>query len=106
MSSPILSLLTGDILEEDVELTLADLCKASHMPAETVYEFIEYGVIEPMPGQSDNLRFQGTSLFRINRAKRLQRDLGVNLAGAALALDLMEHIESLEAQIKRLQQLT
>ncbi|WP_245395119.1 chaperone modulator CbpM [methane-oxidizing endosymbiont of Gigantopelta aegis] len=105
MSSPILSLLTGDILEEDVELTLADLCKASHMPAETVYEFIEYGVIEPLQAQSDNLRFQGTSLFRIKRAKRLQRDLGVNLAGAALALDLMEKIEDLEVQIKRLQQL-
>ncbi|MFZ2170689.1 MAG: chaperone modulator CbpM [Methylococcaceae bacterium] len=31
---------------------------------------------------------------------RLQRDLGVNLAGIALALDLMEELESLRAQMK------
>ncbi len=102
MNNPILSLLSGDILEEDVELTLADLCKASQMPAEHVYEFIEYGVIEPKASESGQWRFQGVSLFRMNRARRLQRDLGVNLAGAALALDLMEQIDALQSQLKRL----
>ena len=102
MNNPILSLLTGDILEEDVELTLADLCKACQMPAEEVYEFIEYGVIEPETSESGQWRFQGVSLFRMNRARRLQRDLGVNLAGAALALDLMEQIETLQSQLKRM----
>ncbi len=102
MTDPILSLLTGDILEEEVELPLAELCKACQMPAEEVYEFIEYGVIEPRQSESGQWRFQGVSLFRMNRAKRLQRDLGVNLAGAALALDLMEQIDALQKQLKRL----
>jgi len=33
---------------------------------------------------------------------RLQRDLGVNLAGIALALDLMEELKSLRTQMKTL----
>jgi len=32
---------------------------------------------------------------------RLQRDLGVNLAGAALALDLLQHIDELRAQLRQ-----
>jgi hypothetical protein len=35
---------------------------------------------------------------RLARAMRLRRDLGVNLAGAVLACDLLERIETLEAR--------
>jgi chaperone modulatory protein CbpM len=31
----------------------------------------------------------------------LQRDLGLNLAGAALALELLERIENMRAQLRR-----
>jgi chaperone modulatory protein CbpM len=34
-------------------------------------------------------------LARVQRALRLQHDFGVNLAGAALALDLLEEVERL-----------
>jgi len=38
--------------------------------------------------------------LRVRSALRLQHDLGVNLAGIALALDLMEELENLRAQLK------
>jgi hypothetical protein len=41
------------------------------------------------------------SPVRLARALRLRRDLGVNLAGALLACDLLERIEELEAQWTR-----
>ena len=34
------------------------------------------------------------------RAMRLRRDLGVNLAGALLACDLLERIDELEARLR------
>ena len=35
-------------------------------------------------------------------ASRLQRDLGLNLAGAALALELLEEIDALRARLQAL----
>lgn len=43
-------------------------------------------------------------MARVCSALRLQRDLGVNLAGIALALDLMEEIEKLFRQLKAMRQ--
>ncbi len=105
MNNQILSLLSGDVLEEDVELTLAELCKACQLPAEQIYDFVEQGLVEPSatgtsPGQ---WRFQGVSVFRVKRALRLQHDLGVNIAGAALALDLMEELDKLHLRLQQLE---
>jgi chaperone modulatory protein CbpM len=33
---------------------------------------------------------------------RLQRDLGINLAGIAVALDLLDEVETLRARLRRL----
>jgi len=102
MKNEMLSLLSGDVLEEDVELTLADLCRACRLPAERVYEFIEEGVIEAVGREPGGWRFRGVSLQRIRIAQRLQRDLGVNLSGAALAIELLEELEQLRARLDRL----
>ena len=37
----LLKLLQGEVLERDLELSLADLSKACRLPAERVIEFIE-----------------------------------------------------------------
>jgi chaperone modulatory protein CbpM len=47
-------------------------------------------------------RFSGESMVRARSALRLQRDLGINMAGIALVLDLMEEFESLRAHMKTL----
>jgi chaperone modulatory protein CbpM len=46
------------------------------------------------------LRFSAASIVRVQKANRLQRDLGVNLAGTALVLDLLDRIEALEARLR------
>ena len=85
----LLELLAGEILDENVELTLADLCRACHLPAEYVFELVQEGVIEPSGGEPARWRFRSVSVWRVRCAQRLRRDLGVNIAGAALALDLL-----------------
>ncbi|MBP1152859.1 hypothetical protein JOD69_004728 [Methylocaldum sp. RMAD-M] len=42
-----------------------------------------------------NWQFNTAALRRLQTALHLQRDLGVNLPGAALALDLLEELEAL-----------
>ena len=99
--SDLLTLLSGDVLEEDVELSLGELCRACELPAERVYELVEFGVIEPLGSDPRRWRFQGVCLRRVRSAQRLQRDLGINTAGVALALELLEEMERLRARLRR-----
>jgi chaperone modulatory protein CbpM len=64
---------------------------------------VEEGILEPAGHNPAQWRFSGTSLQKAHIAMRLQRDLEINLAGVALALDLMDEIESLQAVVCRLQ---
>ena len=102
MKNDLMSLLSGDVLEEDVELTLAELCRICQLPAERLFELVEEGVVEPLGRDPVRWRFRGISVRRIRCAQRLERDLGVNVAGAALALDLLEELEELRARLRRL----
>ncbi|MEQ1637966.1 MAG: chaperone modulator CbpM [Methylococcales bacterium] len=99
MNSNDLSLVhTGTVIEED-SLTLGELCRACGAHADWIISLVEESIIEPHGNEIRTWRFSGVSLVRARSALRLQRDLGVNLAGIALALDLLEELDSLRAQI-------
>ena len=95
-------LVTGIILDEQVELSTSDLCQACSQHAEWIVELVEEGILEPSGRHRSQWRFPGTSLQRARTAMRLQRDLGINLAGVALALQLMDEIDSLRSLASRL----
>jgi chaperone modulatory protein CbpM len=92
---------TGTVIEED-SLTLGQLCHACGVHADWIISLVEESIIEPQGEDIRLWRFSGASLVRARSALRLQRDLGVNLAGIALALDLIEELESLRAHMKTL----
>jgi chaperone modulatory protein CbpM len=98
-SDDLLLIHTGTIIEDD-PLTLGQLCRACGTHADWVVGLVEEGIIEPDGKELRLWRFSGVSLVRVRSALRLQRDLGVNLAGIGLALDLMEELESLRTQLK------
>lgn len=87
----------GEVVEESVQLTLVQLCHACDAEPDAVIELVAHGVLDPQGGDSRDWRFAGDSLRRSRLALRLIRDLGVNVAGAALALELMARIDQLHA---------
>jgi chaperone modulatory protein CbpM len=91
---------SGELLDETTEVTLAELTRMCRVHAEWVTELVDEGVLEPLTGRGAQWRFSSTSIVRIERARRLQRDLGVNLAGIALALQLIDRIDALEARLR------
>lgn len=88
------------ILEEQTQLTLADLCRACAVHAERIIELVDAGVLEPLGREPARWRFGGASLPRARMALRLQRDLGIDLSGAALALELLDEIGSLRTRLR------
>lgn len=101
MIDELLPLLSGEVLEEELDLTLADLCRVCRLHAEEVVELVEQGIIEPAGRDVSHWRFHGTSVRRIRCAVHLRRDLGVNWAGAALALELLDELQLLRARVRR-----
>lgn len=94
--------LSGALLDEERDVTLAELCRACSVHAEAVEAMVEEGIVVPLGGGGKAWRFTRSSVVRVRTVQRLQRDLRVNLAGAALALDLLERIEALNARLKAL----
>ena len=88
------------VLNEENEITLAELTRSCHVQTEWVLELVEEGVLEPLKPGGPQWRFAATSVVRVQKAHRLQRDLGVNLPGIALALQLLERIDALEARLR------
>lgn len=93
---------TGFILEDQTELTLDDLCRACVAEAGLIIQLVEEGVLAPAGQAPEHWRFTGMHLQQAKIAVRLQRDLGVNLQGAALALQLLDEMEVLRARLRRL----
>jgi chaperone modulatory protein CbpM len=82
-----------------VSLSLDELCRACRVHSEWILQLVDEGILEPQGRAQGNWRFAGTSLRRVQTVWRLQHDLGLNLAGAALALDLLEEIEGLRTRL-------
>lgn len=96
--------MSGQLLDDELKLSLAELCRACQLSAERIFELVEYGVIEPVGQEPRQWRFTGISIRRVRSAQRLQRDLGLNIAGAALALDLLDEMEALRVRLHRLEE--
>jgi len=91
------------VMEDITELTLDDLCRACAAHADIIIELVSEGVIDTAALQNvppEHWRFTGLHLHRAKVAMRLHRDLGVNFAGAALALDLMDELDVLRTKMR------
>ncbi len=90
---------SGDLVTKAPELTLDDLCESCGLTKELVTTYVSEGIVEPQGSDKMQWRFSRIHLIKVRRASRLERDLGLNVAGVALALDLMDEIEGLKRQL-------
>ncbi|MFV1973822.1 MAG: chaperone modulator CbpM [Thiohalobacterales bacterium] len=95
-------ILDGIILEAETRLTLRELCDACAVTTGYIAELVDEGVLEPSGIEKSHWCFTGYSLHRVRTAKRLQRDLDINLAGVALALELLDEVRQLRARMNRI----
>jgi len=100
MSEENLSIETGEILGDETQISLAELCRACGISAEQLIALVDQGIVEPQGREPAQWRFYSFSLRRVRCALHLERDLGVNLAGAALAIDLLEELERLRSRLR------
>lgn len=93
--------LRGQLIEEETLISVDELCRHCTVEVEEVISYVREGILDPSddavrPERAGAWQFHISSVKRIRTAVHLQRDLGVNLAGAALALELLDRIAELE----------
>lgn len=81
-------------------LTLSQICAILELRSEVVCEWVSEGVMRPTGDRLTEWRFPGRELERARRARRLQRDLGLNTASLPLVLDLLGEVEHLRARLR------
>lgn len=96
------TIVTGVVLDDGVDFSLGELCRCCGISAETALEMVDEGLLDPIGGDPASWRFRGSALWRVRAALRLTHDLRVNLAGAALALELMDELDDLRRHLRRL----
>jgi chaperone modulatory protein CbpM len=89
------------IIEENIELDLDQLSRSLRCEVELIVMLVHEGALEPQGDAPAQWRFAGTAVQRARRAVRLARDLEINPPGVALALQLLDQIGRLEAQLGR-----
>jgi chaperone modulatory protein CbpM len=95
-------LLETQVLAEGEWLSVTQVCRASQIDVAVVIELAELGLVCPRGDDPQEWQLSARELSRLRTAARLIRDLGVNVSGAALAVELLETRRALEAQLRTL----
>jgi chaperone modulatory protein CbpM len=92
--------LPGELFDDRAALSISDLSRMFAVEEHHIVELVEEGVLTVIEINTTEWRFSGRELRRARIALRLERDLGINLPGVALALELLEELEPLRRERK------
>lgn len=87
---------------ERESVTLEALAAHCGLHPALVERFVEYGLIEPLERAGRQMSFDTACLARVRLIERLRQDLGANLAGVAVILDLLDRLTALQREVERL----
>jgi len=93
--------LIGDLYDDNNEITVVELCRICAVDEKLVDELIAEGILEPVGELRKTTVLPYSAVRRTRTVIRMQRDLGVNLPGAAVALELIDRIHQLKVRMRR-----
>lgn len=85
-------------------LSLTEVSQCVHLSADTVITIVDHGIVEPRGEQPQEWLFEPDMLGTLRRAIRLQQDLELDWAAIALAVSLIEEVQTLRDDNRRLRQ--
>jgi chaperone modulatory protein CbpM len=95
-------ILQAHVLDASTGLRVEELCARVHIDVEWIVELVELGALEPRGGSDPGeWSFAQSEVPRLCAMARLVEDLGVNLPGAAIILELAEERRRLLAQLRQ-----
>ena len=87
-----------------LQLSVEEFCQSAELPIEHLLEIVEYGILQPSGQTPEDWLFDANALAVAKRALRLRRDLEIEWAGIALALELLAELEQVRRENSHLKQ--
>jgi hypothetical protein len=95
---------TGNFVSGDEagsgRLTIEGLAECCGVRTDEIHELLDYGVIEPCGDAGAAMAFDATAVLRVRSVQRLRSNMGVNLYGVALVLEMSERIRALQREVE------
>jgi chaperone modulatory protein CbpM len=92
-----------ELLDETVRVSASELCRVCSADLASLVEMVEWGLLDVEGSSPETWRFDARALRRAQTAFRLQADLGVNLAGAAVIVELLDERGALARRLAQLE---
>jgi chaperone modulatory protein CbpM len=80
---------------EREELTLDALASSAGLHPALVEKFVEFGLLEPVERMGRELLFDAATVSRLRMIERLRGEIGINLSGIAVIMDLLDRMRAL-----------
>lgn len=81
-------------------LSMEELARAAGVQTGTIEVFVRYRLIVPSTNSGSDQLFPTSVVDRLHWIVHLRQDLGVNLAGVAVILEMAEHMEALQKKLE------
>lgn len=92
-------ILIGMLIEETETFSYKEVCTKYNITTDLLEEMVEHGLFSNKSTDLKQLQFNPKELQRIESAFRLHQDLGVNLPGVVLAIELLEKIQHMDEEL-------
>jgi chaperone modulatory protein CbpM len=97
--------LEARLLGESDWIAASEICQLCRLDLDAVLELAALGVMSSRERAPGEWQVPATALPRLRVVGRLMRDLGVNVSGAALAVELLDAQRELEIRLRHLERL-
>lgn len=98
-----IDLLEAHLLGENDWIQVETLLGLCDLTLDAVVELADLGVVAPRGAAPNEWQLPAAALPRLRTMSRLMHDLGVNLSGAVLAVELIESRRQLERRVRELE---
>jgi DNA-binding transcriptional MerR regulator len=87
---------------EDVRYDLDTLARLADLHPALVSQYVKWGLLDPVgDAGEEGWWFDDRSLHLLRKIQRLRQELGVNLNGVGVVLELLQQIEELQRELAR-----
>ena len=85
-------------------ISFDELCQSEQINQELVFEVVDYGIAEPLSGNSaEEWIFDTTSVHWLKKAIQLHHELEIDWVAVAMIVELLKQQETMKAEIETLQ---